>query len=112
MVVALAVELSCVDSKPPSPPTTPELIATHVYFTGAGGIKRLESRKQLLPLERVARLLDRGTPFLEISRLRVSPGRRSADLLRPKAGVPRPTEIVFAGLALCVFKPGPQGPNP
>ena len=67
---------------------------------------------QLLPRERVARLLDRGTPFLEISRLRVSLGRHSADLLHPKAGVPRPTEIVFAGFALCFFKPGPQGPNP
>ena len=76
VVVALAVELACVDSKAQSPPTTPELIATHAYFTGAGGIKALESRMQLLPRERVARLLDRGTPFLEISRLRVSPARQ------------------------------------
>lgn len=30
---------------------------------------KFEKRKQLLPRERVARLLDRGTPFLEISRL-------------------------------------------
>ena len=30
---------------------------------------KFEQRKQLLPRERVARLLDRGTPFLEISRL-------------------------------------------
>jgi geranyl-CoA carboxylase beta subunit len=31
--------------------------------------EKFEKRKQLLPRERVARLLDRGTPFLEISRL-------------------------------------------
>jgi geranyl-CoA carboxylase beta subunit len=30
---------------------------------------KFEKRKQLLPRERVARLLDRGTPFLELSRL-------------------------------------------
>ncbi|MCF8169095.1 MAG: acyl-CoA carboxylase subunit beta, partial [Rhodoferax sp.] len=30
---------------------------------------RFEKRKQLLPRERLARLLDRGTPFLELSRL-------------------------------------------
>ena len=30
---------------------------------------KFEQRKQLLPRERVARLLDRGTPFLELSRL-------------------------------------------
>ncbi len=30
---------------------------------------KFEKRKQILPRERVARLLDRGTPFLEISRL-------------------------------------------
>ena len=41
VVVALAIELACVDSKPQSPPTTPELIATHAYLTGAGGIKGL-----------------------------------------------------------------------
>ena len=76
MVIALAVELACVDSKPQSPPTKPELISTYAYFTGAGGIKGLESRKQLLPRERVARLLDRGTPFLGISRLCVSPARQ------------------------------------
>ena len=38
--------------------------------------EKFEKRKQLLPRERVARLLDRGTPFLEISRLRVSPARQ------------------------------------
>ena len=31
--------------------------------------EKFEKRKQLLPRERVARLLDRGTPFLELSRL-------------------------------------------
>ena len=31
--------------------------------------EKFEKRKQLLPRERVARLLDRGTPFIEISRL-------------------------------------------
>ena len=31
--------------------------------------ERFEQRGQLLPRERVARLLDRGTPFLELSRL-------------------------------------------
>ena len=31
--------------------------------------ERFESRGQLLPRERVARLLDRGSPFLELSRL-------------------------------------------
>jgi geranyl-CoA carboxylase beta subunit len=31
--------------------------------------EKFEKRKQLLPRERVARLLDRGTPFLEFSRL-------------------------------------------
>ena len=46
VVVALAIELTCVDSKPQSPPITPELIATNAYFTGAGGIKGLESRMQ------------------------------------------------------------------
>ena len=30
---------------------------------------KFEKRKQLLPRERLARLLDRGTPFLELSRL-------------------------------------------
>ena len=38
--------------------------------------EKFEKRKQLLPRERVARLLDRGTPFLGISRLCVSTARQ------------------------------------
>ena len=40
-----------------------------VIAASAGKRERFESRGQLLPRERVARLLDRGTSFLELSRL-------------------------------------------
>ena len=55
VVVALAVELACLYSKTQSPLTTPELIAVHACFTGAGGIKGLKSRMQG-PLAEVQRL--------------------------------------------------------